>query len=45
MDMRYEPDALINQPWYWRAAIVIPFGVILLVCFMLRNIIKRRYED
>jgi len=40
MNYRYDPDALISQPWYWRAVILIPFGVPLLLFFIFRRIVR-----
>ena len=45
MDYRYDPDALINQPLIIRALVIIPFGALMLCCFMMRNYIIHKTKD
>ena len=37
---KYDQEALVNQPWYWRAVVLIPFGIILLFFFIMRRYCK-----
>lgn len=41
---KYDPEALVYQPWYWRAIVLIPFGGILLIFFIMRRICKNPGE-